>query len=1565
MFGLTLTTKAQSPICPPTSNCSQTVTAHVVNTASDVDPAYAQSLNFNSPQRYFCLGDPIDLRGLWNPGVSLTSGRWDVISATCTNVTIPVGAMLSSASVSWPSGQTVSSSNQSKPAVPSQPGLYIFMFSGKTTTCAEIFDTAYVRVLPTPTANAGPDFIACTHSNLQGYAFMQQLNATPVGANEEGTWEWYPQNNYYISPADIHNPNAMLHALPNAYGSLTWNVWFRWKVKNLLTGCYTYDNVSVKFPNEGDPVYAGQDRPICSYTEILSASNCGALNCVSAPGAGSVYWNPASGGTPPPAYFYWEYVPNSYVPLAGGNPILANPPVVQYLWPQVTRVTAGFISTNNYQTGSYTFRYHVNGLCVQGVDDVTITFLSSAPITIPQQIPDATFCNGNNTLTFTGTTPTYPNEYIYWDLPNAGVTVLSGDTGNTQPPSTGTTSIQLQFANTNVQYTISYYIYNAAGNCRLGETFTVYPDKDPAPRPWNNTTNSAIPPITTSPYVVQMQLPCGQNSVTLPFRVINLLNNTYYPNNTNFPNIGISNSLTYVGFTGTGTPTPPTLTGNILSGLTLPGVYRVKITSAGGCSHSNDAFIDIEVQMPADGASAGSPVYLACGASSVLLAANIPVVGTGQWSLVSAAINYPGTPTINTFIPLANQGNNYATASALTTPGDYAFMWTVSNSNCVTSGQSTFTDIILINVADPTITSTNAGPDMSYCNPQDVSLSAVSQGGTGGYWTTTTSGVTFANPNSPTTQVFGLPLATNAAQSYTFTWHLLGGCGTITDNVVITIDPAICCQASSDPLYTHIANGTTYNINTVLSGKLYVEGIITVDAAVIDITNVDMVFDACAGIRFINGATIRANNSVFRACGLQESWLGLDFENGSLGIIEASSFKNAVNAINALGGNIDVKLINNNFINCKNSIASNASVLNAIISGNNFTVDQSFVNFGSCKGQGNNDYFGIVANSTNFVSGISQNNFVYSANTPANNVYGIFLIGSNAVVNANTFSNLYRTIDASRGGKLELTNNTIEISGWQTTTQHSIRITENGETAIKGNTIKYDINSREPLNPLTNSAIYAEANKLGIVISDNTIQNFETGLQLLGNDLVYVTNNQILNCKNYGIYSDGNMVNASCNEIDMATIIDGKVNSVIGIAHVFTGTTGSIELWQNAAFRSNCISECNTAIYLFTHYNCAPFQNIYNNFLYNYTDFGIYAENIRLEVGTSQQFGGNSFVSNNFHAPNSSFAQAVDLAAVNCAINAIGNFGILNISGSVSMSNDREYHSTATCAKQVSYKPNDNAFNSNQQFTSLEMCNEYDAKTMSFFGKSANTTTLNNNWNEMFEAMPISNRYTCAYSILFTVSKNELDVTFNRLKSIEFQNSNDVLFLEVVYYLQKNDLTLASQKLSVINPTNNNEADLKAITQIELDLMLAKKSWRGLNQTQQNTLTAIEAKKSVNSTIARDLLQAANGKNDYGFTSTKQLTTKTEGKVVNLSSSNLLIYPNPASNNLTLELVNAADDNATINIFDALGQRIYQARANIKAGKLSIDVSSLAKGLYHVQLLGTDNKSLNNTFIKQ
>lgn len=412
LLGLSVSLKAQTTICPPTTTCSQpgtgiSVTAHVVDTSSNVNPTYAQSLNLNSPQRYFCLGDPIDLRGLWNPSIGLTDARWDLISASCANVTLPAGTVLSTGSVTWPNGQIVSSSNQSRIAVPSQPGYYIFMFSGKTTNCPVVFDTAFVYVFPTFAANAGPNFIACDTSNLAGYAYMQELNSpqSTLPSGYIGTWEWASNSpDYFIDSSDINNPNAILHAKPLAYGSFTPSHWFRWKVENILTGCFSYDYVNIYFPN-GQPVYAGADRTICSYGTSFQTNNCGAGECISNPGAGSVYWVPGTAypsgyTTDPPSYFWWEFE-GTYVAYPGTGYTLASPPTISYGGGYVTYFTAGLTGLgypDTYAAGTYTIIYHVRGYCVEGDDTVKITFKLPEAITAPTNLTDVVMCNALRNL---------------------------------------------------------------------------------------------------------------------------------------------------------------------------------------------------------------------------------------------------------------------------------------------------------------------------------------------------------------------------------------------------------------------------------------------------------------------------------------------------------------------------------------------------------------------------------------------------------------------------------------------------------------------------------------------------------------------------------------------------------------------------------------------------------------------------------------------------------------------------------------------------------------------------------------------------------------------------------------------------------------------------------------------------------------------------------------------------------------------------------------------------------------------------------------------------------------
>ena len=81
-----------------------------------------------------------------------------------------------------------------------------------------------------------------------------------------------------------------------------------------------------------------------------------------------------------------------------------------------------------------------------------------------------------------------------------------------------------------------------------------------------------------------------------------------------------------------------------------------------------------------------------------------------------------------------------------------------------------------------------------------------------------------------------------------------------------------------------------------------------------------------------------------------------------------------------------------------------------------------------------------------------------------------------------------------------------------------------------------------------------------------------------------------------------------------------------------------------------------------------------------------------------------------------------------------------------------------------------------------------------------------------------------------------------------------------------------------------------------------------------------------------------------------------------VSGSAIKVYPNPASNQITIE-AGSAEGNYTFRIFNALGQQVHESNGVLSGGqKLSQDVSAFAAGMYTLQLK-TETGSFNSKFI--
>jgi len=87
--------------------------------------------------------------------------------------------------------------------------------------------------------------------------------------------------------------------------------------------------------------------------------------------------------------------------------------------------------------------------------------------------------------------------------------------------------------------------------------------------------------------------------------------------------------------------------------------------------------------------------------------------------------------------------------------------------------------------------------------------------------------------------------------------------------------------------------------------------------------------------------------------------------------------------------------------------------------------------------------------------------------------------------------------------------------------------------------------------------------------------------------------------------------------------------------------------------------------------------------------------------------------------------------------------------------------------------------------------------------------------------------------------------------------------------------------------------------------------------------------------------------------------TSIDGK---LEGNNVLIYPNPASETLTIQWDNLQKTPVTISLYDGLGKLIYK---NVEATNLHrLDVSKLSKGVYSLSLLIDGQRIVKNVVVE-
>lgn len=244
---------------------------------------------------------------------------------------------------------------------------------------------------------------------------------------------------------------------------------------------------------------------------------------------------------------------------------------------------------------------------------------------------------------------------------------------------------------------------------------------------------------------------------------------------------------------------------DVASGLNIKSQYRryaISTLSGLACETSTPSnSLIISIDQPPTTSVAGSNDII-CASATKALTANLPLTGTGSWSI-------NGTNSSNSQLSSTNS------PTAIFTPissGSYTLTWTISNGVCPSSNSS-----LIINVdAIPTVS--NAGSGSLMCNNATKTLSANTPSVGTGIWSI--SG-TYSNISQlSSTSIPNAIFTPQSVGNYTLTWTISNGvCASSVSSINLDVNQSPTLTSVTQANAVCSGTNTQITLSGLLSGK--------------------------------------------------------------------------------------------------------------------------------------------------------------------------------------------------------------------------------------------------------------------------------------------------------------------------------------------------------------------------------------------------------------------------------------------------------------------------------------------------------------------------------------------------------------------------------------------------------------------------------------------------------------------------------------------------------------------------------------------------------------------------
>jgi gliding motility-associated-like protein len=694
----------------------------------------------------------------------------NVTSATL-NGNIPINGTGNWSLISGPNVPSITSASSPGTTVTGMTaGVYIFRWTVSNGSCTPSSNDVQITIYGLPsTSSAGTDQQLC---NVTSVVLDGSSPVTGTGVWSQVSGPNSPSINSNSDPAAILS------------GMIQGIYVYRWTISNGVCSS-SQDDVQITIYASPTVATTGVDQSLCSVNTTTINAN--------TPANGSGIWSFISG-------------PNT---------------------PSIAAPTSSLTSLNGLTPGEYIFRWTIsNGICTSSTDDITVSIYSTP--TISTAGSDQQICNSNSAMLSANSATsgfgswsliTGPNSPVItsindsattvtnliagvytfrWTISNGACTASSDDVQITiyNLPTTANAGADQQICNFSAATLSANTPLTGTGSWTLlsgpNSPFMTSPGSP----------NCSLLGLDQGTYILQWSISngtCSTSVDTMSLDVYDLPSTANAGADQNLCNVNNFNLNATIPASGIGTwsfdsgPSTPSINDpsdplSQVNGV-IPGIYKFRWTvNNGSCTASTDSVL-ITIYSAVVTIDAG-PDQQICNSSSAVMSGNIPVSGTGTWTIISG----PGSPVFA-------DANNPATAVDSLQSGTYAFGWTIENGVCTSS-----TDTVIINVYSlPTIA--DAGPDQSLCSTTTTNL-------LGNTAVTGTGNWTFVS--GPSTPVFDD--STNASctinnlqtGTYIFRWTISNGsCSSSFDDVQITIYAvALSSDAGPDQQVCNIFNLT-------------------------------------------------------------------------------------------------------------------------------------------------------------------------------------------------------------------------------------------------------------------------------------------------------------------------------------------------------------------------------------------------------------------------------------------------------------------------------------------------------------------------------------------------------------------------------------------------------------------------------------------------------------------------------------------------------------------------------------------------------------------------------------